>query len=271
MCAHSRISVLLLLLMAVSIAQFTHADADDKLDHYVAALVAQQDSRVSEALTRIDGNGRRLLALRSYLRSSRDIDERWSWTQQQIIAYEGSKEQRDLQQEIDRVRTVFVASNPGFELYVNPRVRSLDIQIAQWNTSRSVAAAAEKILAAARVMIASQGFPVPPAEQASAKFRQFLTGYNPAPRPTIAAPGLSRHGRMLDIDFQVHQRGRVVAGPNTATIATDWEEGGWAAKLNAAVRAASDRFAGPLANPHEPWHYTYTPKAAAAQQIKSAD
>jgi len=81
----------------------------------------------------------------------------------------------------------------------------------------------------------------------------------------IAAPGLSPHGRMRAIDFQVHQGGRVVAGPSTPAIATDWEAGGWAAKLDAAVRAASNRFVGPLANPHEPWHYTYTPEAVAAQ------
>ena len=70
---------------------------------------------------------------------------------------------------------------------------------------------------------------------------------------------------MREIDFQVHQGGRIIAGTSTASIATDWDAGGWAAKLDAAVRAASNRFAGPLANPREPWHYRYTPKAVAAQ------
>jgi hypothetical protein len=39
-----------------------------------------------------------------------------SWSQEQIAAFEGSPEQRDLQLEIDRVRTAFVAGSPGFEL-----------------------------------------------------------------------------------------------------------------------------------------------------------
>ena len=56
--------------------------------------------------------------------------------------------------------------------------------------------------------------------------KAFLSGYRPVPTPTIAAPGLSLHGQMRAIDFQVHQGGRVVAGPNTATIATDWTAAG---------------------------------------------
>jgi hypothetical protein len=256
-----------MLLMIASTEQFARADAatEDALADSVAALVAQQDERVREALSRIDGTGRRLLALRSYLRNHQDIEERWSWTQKQITAYEGSPEQRDLLQEIDRVRTAFAASNPGFELYVNPRVRSLDIQIEHWNINKSVATAADTLLASVLAFIASPGFPATPLERAKAELRRFLSEYTPVPTPTIAAPGLSRHGQMRDVDFQVHQDGRVAAGPNTATIARDWDAGGWAAKLDAAVRAASIRFTGPLASPREPWHYTYTPTAAAVQ------
>jgi hypothetical protein len=63
----------------------------------------------------------------------------------------------------------------------------------------------------------------------------------------------------------VHRDGQVVAGPKTATIPQDWDQSGWTARLDAAVRAASNRFVGPLATPREPWHYTYTPDAVAAQ------
>jgi hypothetical protein len=56
---------------------------------------------VAQTLTQLDGTGRRLLALRSYLRSAPHLAERWSWTQEQIDAFEGSPEQLDLQQEID--------------------------------------------------------------------------------------------------------------------------------------------------------------------------
>ena len=68
---------------------------------------------------------------------------------------------------------------------------------------------------------------------------------------------------MRAVDFQVHQGGRVVAGPSTATIATDWVAAGWAARLDAAVRQASNRFVGPQASPPAPWHYTYVPPGAA--------
>lgn len=82
---------------------------------------------------------------------------------------------------------------------------------------------------------------------------------------TVAAPGLSPHGQMRAVDFQVHQGDRIVAGPRTATIAADWDAAGWSAKLDAAVRAAGNRFIGPLASPREPWHFTYSPEAVAAQ------
>ena len=93
--------------------------------------------------------------------------------------------------------------------------------------------------------------------------KTFLSGHRPVPTPTIAAPGLSLHGQMRAIDFQVHQGGQVVAGSSTATIATDWVAAGWAAKLDTAVRAASDRFVGPQAIPPAPWHYTYLLDEAA--------
>ena len=244
---------------------FADSGTDNVLDHRVAALIVQQDAKVSEVLSRIDGTGRRLLALRSYLRNDSELEERWSWTQDQITAYEGSQEQRDLLQEIDRVRAVFVASNPGFDLYVNPQVRSLDTQIEHWNTNASVAAAADGILAAVQALIASPGFAAAPSQKATDALGLFLSGYTPVPRLPIAAPGLSAHGQMREIDFQVHQGGRIVAGTSTAAIATDWEAGGWAARLDAAVRAASDRFTGPLESPREPWHYTYAPTAVTAE------
>jgi hypothetical protein len=220
------------------------------------------DPRVALTLARLDGPGRQLLALRSYLRSETHLDERWSWTQERIEAFEGSPEQRDLQQEIDRVRTAFAAANPGFELYANPQVRSLDVQVEHWNSNESVRAASEEILAAAQSLVASPGFPADRPELAREALRAFLSSHTPVPPPTIAAPGLSLHGQMRAVDFQVHQGGRVVAGPSTRTIDTDWLAGGWAARLDAAVRAASNRFVGPQASPPAPWHYTFVPEAA---------
>ena len=250
-------------LAAVAAAGLARAAAPDTdlLPAYVTSIATQLDPRVAQTLAQLDGTGRQLLALRSYLRSAPHLTERWSWTREQIEAFEGSPEQRDLQQAIDRVRTIFVAANPGFELYVNTQVRSLDAQIEHWNGNESVTAAAEEILAAAQALVASPGFSASPPEQAQQAVKVFLTGHRPVPTPTIAAPGLSLHGQMRAIDFQVHQGGRIVAGPSTATIGKDWMAAGWAAKLDAAVREASNRFAGPQVSPPAPWHYTYVPEA----------
>jgi hypothetical protein len=255
-------AALLAAVATVGLARGAAPDTDP-LPSYVTSIGAQLDPRVAQTLVQLDGTGRQLLALRSYLRSAPHLAERWSWTQEQIEAFEGSPEQRDLQQEIDRVRMAFVAANPGFELYVNSQVRSLEVQVEHWNSNESVKAAAEEILAAAQVLILSPGFPANRPEQAPEALKAFLSGYRPVPTPTIAAPGLSLHGQMRAIDFQVHQAGRVVAGPSTATIATDWAAAGWAAKLDAAVRSASDKFVGPQASPPAPWHYTYVPEAVA--------
>jgi len=256
------IAALLPAVAAVGLAWAT-AVGTDPLPAYLTSISAQLDPRVAQTLAQLDGSGRQLLALRSYLRSAPRLAERWSWTREQIEAFEGSPEQRDLQQEIDRVRAAFVADNPAFELYVNSEVRSLDVQIEHWNGNASVTAAAEEMLAATQALMAAPGFPADRPEQAREALKTFLAGHKPVPTPTIAAPGLSLHGQMRAIDFQVHQGGRVVAGPSTATIATDWDAAGWSAKLDAAVREASDRFVGPQATPPAPWHYTYVPEAAA--------
>ena len=256
------IAALLPALVAVGPAWAAAPDTDP-LPSYVTSISAQLDPRVAQTLAQIEGVGRQLLALRSYVRSASHLAERWSWTREQIEAFEGSTEQRDLEQEIDRIRTAFVAANPGFELYVNSQVRSLDVQIEHWNSNESVRAAAEEILVATQALIASPGFSADRPERARKALKAFLSGHRPVPTPTIAAPGLSLHGQMRAIDFQVHQGGRVVAGPSTATIATDWVAAGWATKLDAAVRAASNRFVGPQSSPAAPWHYTYVPEAAA--------
>jgi len=256
------IAGLLLGATAASLASAVAPDAD-RLPSYITPISAQLDPRVGQTLPQLVGTGRQLLALRSYVRSASHLAERWSWTREQIEAFEGSTEQRELQQEIDRVRTAFVAANPGFELRVNPQVRSLDAQIEHWNSNDSVAAAAQQIFADAQTLVSSPHFPADRPDQASEALKTFLSRYRPVPTPTIAAPGLSLHGQMRAVDFQVHQQGRIVAGPSSASIATDWLAAGWAQQLNVAVRAASTRFVGPQTTPPAPWHYTYVPAVVA--------
>ena len=47
------------------------------------------------------------------------------------------------------LREVFERANPGYELFVNPQVRSLDIQLVNWNRNESAAAASTQLLQAA--------------------------------------------------------------------------------------------------------------------------
>ena len=233
-----------------------------ELDTLAHALASRIDPRVIDVLPRIDGTGARLLALRSYLRSGERLGERWSWTEQQIAAYEGSPEQSELNAEIERVRDEFERANPGYELFVNPQVRSLDIQLRNWNRTESVASAAARLLQDAIAMLAQhQGDRAGPEEA----LRAFLHAYQPDPVPTVAAPGLSPHGQMRAVDFQVLRGEEIIAGPDSRTIVDTWQRDGWAARLQAAIGAASSKFIGPLVSPAEPWHYTYTPVAVAEQ------
>ena len=240
-------------------------DSEVRLVRLVQNIAATQDPRVADALMAIDGTGRRLLALHSYLRSSDRLAERWSWTQEQIADYEGSPEHSDLLAEIDKVREAFNQESPGFQLRVNPQVRGLERQIDSWNTNESVSASAAGLSAAAVDLVNAPAFPAGDSDRARKALESFLAAYRPFPTPTVASPGLSPHGHMRAVDFQVHQGDRIVAGPRSATIAADWDAAGWSAKLEAAVRTASNRFIGPLALPREPWHFTYSPEVLAAQ------
>lgn len=223
------------------------------------AIAASLDERVAAVLPRIRGEGRRLLALRNYLRAGSGLAERWSWSSAQIDAFMTSPEYRALQAEVEKVREAFAAANPGFELWVNPEVRSLETQLTNWNRNDSVSRAAAGLHEAFRAWRNSAAVKaLPPADlpQAAANF---LREFTPEPIPTLAAPGLSPHGQMRAIDFQVGRDGRTVAGPRSATIAAEWDKAGWTEKLAAAVKRGSDQFAGPLQSPREPWHYTYSP------------
>ncbi len=228
------------------------------LERYLALLKVDLDERAVAALQCMDGPGRRLLAARSYLRSASHLAERWSWSQQQIDAYQGSPEQALLEAEIERVRAAFEAANPGFTLYVNPQVRSLEIQLDQWNRSDSVGAASEAMRATILAKVSASGFPGPDEAGASTAFSQALLAYEPEPAAPLAAPGLSLHGRMDAVDFQIAKGGELVASASMTEVAAVWDALGWRGKLQDAVRVAGGRFSGPLQSPDEPWHYDFT-------------
>ena len=211
-------------------------------------------------LPKIDGVGGRLLALRSYLRSNESLGERWSWTEAQIAAYEGSDEQVELNAEIERVRAAFEDSNPGYQLFVNPtraQPRCPARQLEQQRVRRRcggppAARRADPVFSTPGSLSTSRG----------AALEAFLRSYVPESIPTVAAPGLSPHGQRRAVDFQVHRGPAIVAGPDTKTIGPVWDEGGWrAARHGRALREPEVHR--PLISPREPWHYTYSPVTVA--------
>jgi hypothetical protein len=214
-----------------------------------------------EALARIPDPGRKLLALRSYLRSGAKIAGRWSWTDTEIKAFQGSPEQQALLAAIAAVNAHFTAANPGYVLYVHGTVRSLDEQIAKWNENESVGVAAQELLDAYKAAFGTEA-----AEPD--KLAQWLRGFKPTKRANLAAPGMTLHGRASAIDFQIMKDGKIHAGADVRKVETVWRAEGWDKKLKASMDAAGPAFTGPLTDPDEPWHYDYAPRPpeTAAQE-----
>lgn len=217
----------------------------------VEALQEELPDEVRPALDRMNGDGRRLLALRSYLRGARSLEARWSWTEAQIEDYFASDASRMALDAVDQVVAAFERQNPGFSLHVNTRVRSLDEQIEKWNRNASVAAGAAELGAAVQLWCEAH----PRADAAG--LRAFLRGWKPLAAVMIAAPGLSPHGRARAFDFQIVEDGSIIAAADTRIIDSVWAKNGWTEKLKSAVKASGAPFEGPLEKPYEPWHYEY--------------
>lgn len=214
---------------------------------------------VMTALEQIEGDGRKLLAIRSYLRIGKNLDERWSWTDAEIEAFQHSREHELLTNEIEAIKKHFAQNNEGFTLYIHSKIRSLDRQISMWNTNKSVESAASAILAAWTEARMEEITTANSEENREAI--DWLKSYSPDPRPTLAAPGLTRHGRASAIDFQIMKNGEIIAGANSAQIKTIWQAEGWDERLIQSIKAAGPSFKGPLKRPYEPWHFDYFPSS----------
>jgi hypothetical protein len=233
--------------------------AADKLNGYISGISKKLDPRVAEALAKIDDTGRRLLALRGYLRSEGSLPSKWSWSADQIERYKQSKEYREAIAEVEKVRKKFETLNPGYTLHVNTEVRSLETQIKSWNETKSVQVAAQDLVTAANMEISKPVYKDLPDQPGLIRFELFIKNYRVPSTPTVAVPGLSPHGQLRAFDFQIKQGDKIIAATNTAMIEDVWDGQGWTEKLQTAIKAASTKFIGPLTSPREPWHYTYNP------------
>lgn len=240
-------------------SSYDESAASDCLRVLSAALIPDAQA----ALARIGESPQRWLALRAYVRAGDSLPRRWSWTQQQIDDFKRSGDHQDLLDAVRQVKSRFEAANPGYTLYANTEVRSLDTQLERWNENASVAAVAralERALANefGRVRDAAQ-----PTEQLCTRLEKVVREWQP-PRPAaLAAPGLSLHGQLRAIDFAVFKQGRLIAPTTLAAVGPIWHRQGWTQKLASAT--AGNGFNGPLKIPDEPWHYEYSGARRAAQ------
>jgi len=242
-------------------AKLAGAADNTTVANHLAALAATLGTHERAAIAQIPEPERQLLALRSYLRTGANLRERWSWSEEQINAFARTRRYEELLRDIAAVKREFERRNPGYTLYINTDVRSLDTQLERWNSNPRVGATARRLHGAARQALVDS--PVRPDGQSLTTFKNFLQASRPEPVAPLAAPGLSKHGQLSAIDFQIMRDGRVVAATSVATVAREWEASGWSRRLKQAVTAAGGRFEGPLQSPNEPWHYDYV----GAQQV----
>ena len=268
-----------------SAATSTIMKADTSLDSIMSSFymhfAAEQPAKVQETLQRISTDSRRYLALAYYMRRADEIQDGWSWTTAEVRSFRKTLEYREMVEDVERVRTIFAERNPGYSLRVNIAARSLGSQITKWNRVSSVSRAVHDFLDSAEIFITSMvaedslGVAGVPEEARVDSFRWFLTTYGPKPGrvPTVAVPGLSKHGQLRAFDFKVYRGRRMLAGANSGSIRSKWERPGWTERLREAAALASPRFVGPLPVPYEPWHYNYDaerPRFPAAEADSSS-
>jgi lipoprotein-anchoring transpeptidase ErfK/SrfK len=252
-----RIGIVAIVALLLAPLQMSLASTNDVLDEYLKQIADSLPEKTAEALKQIDGTPRRLLAARAYLQAGDSLRSRWSWTAEEISAHARSPEYRALLAETEKVRARFESQNPGYTLYANTEARSLELQIARFNTNPSVGKVAASLYKQALAEVGKPAYDAPDQADDVERFKSFLTRWRPATAAPLAAPGISRHGQLRAIDFQIMKDGAVVAPTETATVKRNWDAPGWTKKLQAAVEGSN--FRGPLQSPYEPWHYEYDP------------
>ena len=230
------------------------------LNNYIAQAKPTLPEHVRSTLERIPKLSRRSLAMSYYFRRSNELENGWSWTKKQVAEFKLTEQYAQMLVEIEKVKREFAENNPGYTLAVNVQARSLGSQIKKWNSVSSVGRAAKDFMdSCSRLLADTLAFPTVPDSASLNKFTTFLSTYGPKKGrvPTVAVPGLSKHGQLRAFDFKVKKGRRLIAGTTTRTIQTKWEKPGWTDKLREAIFSVSDRFEGPLDVPYEPWHYNY--------------
>lgn len=230
-----------------------------KVDRYSDALIATFPAgTVQVALRKIgsERKGEQLLAIARYLRKGTAfVAANWVWSDEQIAAYKSTPRAAEVHVAVEAVDREFRALAEGFHLSVKGP-RGLDEQVSKWVSNLKVRERARLILSHCASRIAQ--LPDSPDAASIGAFRRHIGEFDVTGLP-LAAPGLSDHGQMQAVDFQVVRTsdGKVVATPEIRAIPLQWEKSGYTELLIKAVKQAGNRFVGPLRPPaqYEPWHY----------------
>jgi hypothetical protein len=237
--------------------------SDTWLNSYITGVTDSLATKLQDALLQITDQKRRLLAIRGYLRTKRNIETDWAWSNEQANDFRESIAGEDLVVQIARVKDEFAKANAGYALSNSKLVRTFERQVQLWNDNASVGTAASMLWSLAQKEVNSSKLKQPlgttqsqPTTEQVAEFTRFLKKTYPG-EIMVATPGLSDHGHADAVDFVVidAKTKAKVAGTSKAHIEPIWEKKGYTQALKAAVVAAGNRFTGPLASPYEPWHY----------------
>lgn len=265
----------------------------EKMQRYIANIYGRQEEKVRRTLDQITDEKRNLLALRGYVRFPGRVADRWAWTEEEAENFEGSAADRLMEGEIRGIRRRFARNNPGYQLRTNTNPRSLEEQLRLWNSTRGtggivVLSFGQRLWNFAEIELnrtigGREVYPsleprhdlhhaiLSPAPAATAQFSAWLAQHsrdlglphrvadNWRVNPSLATPGISKHGQKRAIDFIVKRGGEEVVGAHSGQAELNLWRGNphWQNLLNDAITAQSGNWRGPLRSPDEPWHYDY--------------
>lgn len=120
------------------------ADELARIDLYIEEMRRDLPNGPREAMQKIVGRDRKLLALRGYLRFIRRhgiavLRQSWAWTEDEYNRFARSADGQALRNEVAQVIRAFNRANPGYRLGTARTHRPLATQIDLWNGNGSVA------------------------------------------------------------------------------------------------------------------------------------
>ena len=180
---------------------------------------------MQQTLDRIPDFSRKILAANVYFRRADELGKAWSRTSKEVTGYKKTDEYARMFVEIEKVKQEFAERNSGYYLKVNIGTRSLETRIQKWNSLRSVGRTAREFIDSCRQEFSDSVYKVMPDSIEVERFRAFLRRYefDKDRVPTVATPGLSKHGQLRAFDFKVMKGRRMIAGANSASIPTKWD------------------------------------------------